>query len=542
MLAQAAISQWESVLGPENLITREEQLHAAARATFPVNLRIPAILRPATREEVQQSLRIASKFGVPVYPVSSGKNWGYGSSSPASDGCVLLDLSRMNRILDFDEDLGFVSVEPGVTQGQLFDFLRSRNSHLWIDATGSSPQCSLIGNTIERGFGHTPYGDHFANVCGFEIVLANGEKLETGAARFRGSPAAPVYRWGLGPSLDGLFTQSNFGVVTRMTFWLMPAPEYFQAFFFRCDQDEGLPAIVDALRRLRMSGTLRSAVHVGNDYKVLGGMQQYPWEETGGSTPLTQDQMGGFRRRLNFGAWNGSGGLYGTRTQVSEARRLLRRALAGKVSRLQFLDDRRLGLASRFSKLFGLIARWDLSRALELVRPLYGLLKGEPSDRMLASAYWRKRTPPPQRMDPDRDRCGLLWCSPVAPAEGGHARMLATLSSQVLLRHGFEPMLSITLITERALVCVISITYDRETPGEDERAMACYADLQRQLSAKGYVSYRLGIQSMGEMNAQGAYARLLEAVKQAADPAGILAPGRYETPQVQTVGDAKAGS
>src|SRR5580658_8826855 len=300
MLAQAALLQWESVLGPENLVTGAEHLRRAATATFPLDRRIPAILRPATCDQVQHVLRIAAKFGVPVYPVSSGKNWGYGSSAAASDGCVLLDLSRMNRILDFNEDLGYVTVEPGVTQGQLFAFLRTRNSNLWIDATGSSPECSLIGNTIERGFGHTPYGDHFANVCGFEIVLANGEKLETGAARFSGSPAAPVYRWGLGPSLDGLFTQSNIGIVTRMTFWLMPAPEYFQAFFFRCDQDEGLPPIIDALRRLRMSGTLRSAIHVGNDYKVLGGMQQYPWKETGGSTPLTPDQMGGFRRRLNF--------------------------------------------------------------------------------------------------------------------------------------------------------------------------------------------------------------------------------------------------
>jgi len=542
MLAQTAMLQWESVLEPENVITEREPLRAAATATFHVDQRIPAILRPATREQVQQALRIASKFGVPVYPVSSGKNWGYGSGTPASDGCVLLDLSRMNRILDFNEDLGYVSVEPGVTQGQLFAFLRSRNSRLWIDATGSSPECSLIGNTIERGFGHTPYGDHFGNVCGFEIVLATGEKLETGAARFPGSPAAPVYRWGLGPSLDGLFTQSNFGVVTRMTFWLMPAPEYFQAFFFRCDEDEDLPAIIDALRRLRMSGTLRSAIHVGNDYKVLAGMQQYPWKETGGSTPLTPDQMGAFRRRMNFGAWNGSGGLYGTRAQVAEARRLLRRELAGKVSRLQFLDGRRLALASRFSGLFRLISRWDLSRALELVRPLYGLLKGQPSDRPLASAYWRKRTPPPEQLDPDRDRCGLLWCSPVAPAEGGHAQTLASLSSQVLLRHGFEPMLSITLITERALICVISITYDRESPGEDERAMACYAELQKELSAKGYIPYRLGIQSMGEMDAHGPYARFLEAVKRAADPAGILAPGRYEAVRVQTVGDSRTGS
>ena len=542
MLAQAAMLQWESVLGREYLITGAERLRAAATATFPINRLIPAILRPVTSEQVQQILRIASKFGVPVYPISSGKNWGYGSAAPTADGCVLLDLSRMNRILDFNEDLGYVTVEPGVTQGQLFDFLQSRNSGLWIDVTGSSLECSLIGNTLERGFGHTPYGDHFGNVCGFEVVLATGEKLETGAARFAVSPAAPVYRWGLGPSLDGLFTQSNLGVVTRMTFWLMPAPEYFQAFFFRCDADEGLPAIIDALRRLRMSGTLRSSIHVGNDYKVLAGMQQYPWEETEGSTPLTPDQMRNFRRRLNFGAWNGSGGLYGTRAQVSEARRLLRRALAGKVSRLQFLDDRRLALASRFSGLFGLISRWDLSRALELVRPLYGLLKGQPSDRPLASAYWRKRTPPPQEMNPDRDRCGLLWYSPVAPAEGGHAQILASMSSQILLRHGFEPMLSITLITERALICVISITYDRETPGEDERALACYAELQQQLSTKGYVPYRLGIQSMGEMNAQGTYGRFLEGIKRAADPAGILAPGRYETAQAEAVLGAKTTS
>jgi 4-cresol dehydrogenase (hydroxylating) len=241
---------------------------------------------------------------------------------------------------------------------------------------------------------------------------------------------------------------------------------------------------------------------------------------------------------MNFGAWNGSGGLYGTRAQVAEARRLLRRALAGKVSRLQFLDDRRLALATRFSRLFGLTAGWDLSRALELVRPVYGLLKGQPTDRPLAGAYWRKRTPPPEKMNPDRDRCGLLWYSPVAPAEGGHARILASISSEVLLAHGFEPMLSITLITDRALICVISITYDRETPGEDRRAMACYSELTKLISAKGYIPYRLGIQSMDEMNAGGAYARFMEGIKRVADPAGILSPGRYETVQPEALLDS----
>ncbi len=218
----------------------------------------------------------------------------------------LLDLGRMNRILDFSEELGYVTVEPGVTQAQLFDFLRERESKFWMDCTGASPRCSLIGNTMERGFGHTPYGDHFAHSCGLEVVLPQGDVIETGFARYPGAAAAPLYRWGVGPSIDGLFSQSNFGVVTRMTIWLMPAPEYFQAYYFRCETEADLPPVVDALRPLRLNGTIRSASHIGNDYKVLCALQQYPWAETGGQTPLSEPLMSQFRRELKIGAWNGS--------------------------------------------------------------------------------------------------------------------------------------------------------------------------------------------------------------------------------------------
>src|SRR5205085_1690158 len=127
--------------------------------------------------------------------------------------------------------------------------------------------CSLIGNAMERGFGHTPYGDHFANICGLEVVLASGKVIQTGFAGMPSAKAGPVYRWGAGPTLDGLFSQSNLGIVVGMTVWLMPAPAYFQAFFFTSNDENCLPSLVDALRPLRMNGTLRSSVHMGNDYK-----------------------------------------------------------------------------------------------------------------------------------------------------------------------------------------------------------------------------------------------------------------------------------
>jgi 4-cresol dehydrogenase (hydroxylating) len=532
VMYKSALRDWEKAVGPENVITSEASLSSAETGTFATNHRIPAIVRPGSLEEVQECLRIANRWKMPVYPISSGKNWGYGSRVPASDGCVLLDLGRMNRILDFSEELAYVTVEPGVTQAQLFAFLKERGSNLWMDATGASPHCSLIGNTMERGFGHTPYGDHFSHACGLEVVLPNGEVIETGFARFPDARAAALHRSGVGPILDGLFSQSNLGIVTRMSIWLMPAPEYFQAYYFRVETNEGLGAALDALRPLRLAGTIRSASHIANDYKVLSALQQYPWEETGGETPLQGQHLAKLRTELKIGAWNGSGALYGTKAQVKEARRLLRRALKGKATRLQFLDDRLLRIASRFAGIYQVFTGWNLERMLAVLKPVYGLMQGVPTDHPLFSTYWRKRTPPPQRMDPDRDGCGLMWCSPVAPNDSRCAAELTGIARELCLRHGFEPAISITVLHERTIACVIALTYDRGVEGEDRRAKACYNDLLSALAEKGYHSYRLGVGGMDSMGDDtGNYAQLLSDVKELFDPNGVLAPGRYIAPR-----------
>ena len=231
---------------------------------------------------------------------------------------------------------------------------------------------------------------------------------------------------------------------------------------------------------------------------------------------------------MNFGAWNGSGGLYGTKAQVSEARRLVKSALSGKVNKLQFLDDRLISLASRFARPYKLVTNWDLSRTIELVKPVFGLMKGMPTDKPLASTYWRKRGTIPADMDPDRDGCGLLWCAPVAPMVGIEVRAVTGIATEILLRHGFEPMISITLITERSAACVITVAYDRSAPGEDRKASACYQELLRRLWSSGYYSYRLGIQSMQEMSGDNGFNRLLGRIKQTLDPNDILSPGRYQ--------------
>jgi 4-cresol dehydrogenase (hydroxylating) len=112
--------------------------------------------------------------------------------------------------------------------------------------------------------------------------------------------------------------------------------------------------------------------------------------------------------------------------------------------------------------------------------------------------------------------------------EGHHAAAVADLSSRIMLDYGFEPSISMTLITERAVACVISISYDRNEPGQDEQAMACYRHLQQDLTSHGYYPYRLGIQAMSELSEQDGQSQLVRALKDALDPNGVLAPGRYD--------------
>jgi 4-cresol dehydrogenase (hydroxylating) len=523
-----ALDDWSAAIGEPYVQRDSAALRAANSATFATPAQALAILRPGTRSEVQDCLKIANRCGVPVYAVSTGKNWGYGSKAPVGNG-VLIDLGRLNRILDFDEELAYVTIEPGVTQRQVHEYLRSRNSRLWMDATGASPDCSIIGNTLERGFGHTPYGDHAGQACGFEVVLPTGECIDTGFSRFSGATVGALNRYGVGPSLDGLFAQSGFGIVTRMTVWLMPAPEAFSAFFLMCRDKDGLGDIIDALRPLRLNGILRGIPHIGNDYKVLAASGGYPWEALEGATPLMPETIAVDRKRLGIGVWNGSGALYGTRAQVKDARRQVRKALAGKVTRLQFVDDRTLRWLSRFSTPFRWVTGWDFQRTLRVLEPVYGLLRGIPTDATISSAYWRKSGPPPAQPDPDRDRCGLLWCSPVVPSKGRDINEVVSLASKIVLEHKFEPQISVSLATERSLICVITISYDRDTAGEDERALRCYGDLVDELVKRGYPPYRLNVRSMHYLeSADSPYGRLLSRLKMAFDPNGVFAPGRYE--------------
>lgn len=121
---------------------------------------------------------------------------------------------------------------------------------------------SVVGNTLDRGVGYTPYGDHFGMHCGLEVVLPNGEVMRTGMGAMPGSNTWQLFPYGFGPYADGIFTQSNFGIVTKMGLWLMPEPEGAQVFMFTFPREEDLEALVDIIRPLRIKQVIANFPHL----------------------------------------------------------------------------------------------------------------------------------------------------------------------------------------------------------------------------------------------------------------------------------------
>ena len=522
---EQALAAFRELLGPAHVSGEQRECDRASAATYHTHERVQAVIRPDSREAVQQCVRIAARYQVPLYPVSGGKNWGYGSRVPARDGCVLVDLQRMNRIVELDEELAYVVVEPGVTQRQLYEYLQDQTGgRLWIDATSSSFECSVVGNLLERGHGVTMYCDHVSCSANYEVVLPSGECLHTGYGAFANASARDVDAWGLGPALQGLFSQSNFGIVTRATVWLMRAPACSAVAFFAAADEAAFAAIVDAVRPLRLDRILKSGPFFGNVYQALQKVMTYPWQATGGTTPLPHDVALRLAADHRYSAWNGSIGLCGTVEEVALQKRLLGEALGGRALWSEIVDPGSTGYERTF----------PASRHRE-VRGVIAGFTGGVGGTGLPAAYWRMGGPPAdlRDMDLDRDRCGFRFLTATTPFRGHEAREVVSTAADIMLRHGFEPSIGVFPVRERSLHYHIACVYDRAVPGADDACEACHAELASALAARGHYPSRLGIgASMAAMaHCEPTYADLVAQLRRLLDPHGIMAPGRYDSPR-----------
>jgi 4-cresol dehydrogenase (hydroxylating) len=537
------LGRLRAALGAEQVRSEPAEVEARAATTVPRAQRPLAYAYPGSTGEVQAVLEICRDLDVPVWPCSQGRNFGYGAATPDAAGAVVMVLSRMDRILEVNEELAYAVIEPGVTYRQLRSHLEDNGHRLWSDCTDGPPDGSVLGNALDKGVGETPYGDHLGTLCGLEVVLPDGRVVRTGGVPEGSDDLWHVHRWGTGPGIDGLFAQSGMGVVTRAGVWLMPEPEEYQAFLFGLDADVPLAELLETVRDLSLRGILDTKLHLMNDVCALSVLGALPRRQ-GARDALSADALAALRDRHVVPHWACTGGLYGPPEEVRARARVLSRTV-GRLGRLRFLTDRRvkviegvvIPLFERLTSnaltapLADFLLRKVMRRSLEILRVVprvHSILRGVPSDFFVRHPYTRTLGERPEGVaHPARDGVGLIWFAPLTPLATARVEGLLDVCRTAFEEGGFDFYVAFLRANARAAVALMAILYRRDDPEDAEAALALEARLKRETEAAGYQRYRTPIGDRGILDCAPVLREVLGDLKRAVDPGEILAPGRY---------------
>ncbi len=493
-----ALKEYRKILGDDNVLVGLDETVSYRKIMLPIDEMTVApsgALMPTSVEEIQAILKVCNKYKIPVWTISTGKNFGYGSAAPATRGQMVLDLRRMNKIIEVDPVLCTALVEPGVTYQQLLDHINEKGYNLWVDPPSPSAIVGPTGNILERGAGYTAYGDHFMMQCGMEVVMADGEILRTGMGGVAGSTSWQCFKWGYGPYLDGIFTQSNFGVVTKMGFWLMPKPPIYKPFAVRFANLDDIGKIVDLMRGLRMGGLVPGGGIIQSAlYEVAMVNKRHDIYSGPGSIP--DEVVAREAKKLGLGVWNIYAALYGgIQEQIDVNWKIVTAAFEGIGGVVETADDPNMN-----KKLFA--------------RPV-AMMSGQMSLEEFGIYNFRGAGG------------GSMWFAPVAPAKGEETSKQTAMARAILSKYGFDYVCGY-VVGVRELHHIIDLLFDRSDAVDTRNAYLCFRELIAEFGKAGYAVYRTGTANMEQVaEIYGPAQRSVnKKIKRALDPNGILAPGK----------------
>jgi 4-cresol dehydrogenase (hydroxylating) flavoprotein subunit len=499
---ERALERFAAALGDEAVLTDEASLREFRDPyTFADwnDFWGSAVVLPQTVEQVQEVVRIAGEARIPLWVSSQGRNNAYGGPAPRVRGSVQVSLRRMDRVLEVDAEHAYALLEPGVRFQDLYDHLRAHGHRLWPPMPDIG-WGSVVGNTLDYGVGYTVPGQHAMRACGMEVVLPDGDVLRTGMGALPTSRTWQTYPRGFGPALDGLFMQSNLGIVTKMGTWLMPEPECYMACAMTAPGEDSLGPIVDALRPLILDRTIEAHVLIGSAVGAgAWGATRSDWYD--GDGPLPLEAIRRIMRERDVGWWNVRWPLYGVEPIVDIQFERVREALShipgARVTGRKFggaeVHERAQTLGERASA-------------------------GIPSLEMLTMLNWWGGVG------------GHLDFSPVAPLTGAAAVALYELIGPLLAGAGLDYGPAF-ILTQRTLIHIVPVIFNTLDEAQVRAAFALYPILVRECASRGYGLYRAHIQFMDLVQEQYSFndhavRRFLETIKDAVDAQGILSPGK----------------
>lgn len=354
--------------------------------------------------------------------------------------------------------------------------------------------------------------DHFMMHSGMEIVLPNGELMRTGmgalphpqqkdGARPEDQPwneTSQLFNYGFGPYVDGLFTQSNLGITTKMGMWLMPNPGGYQSYLITIPREEDLKQAVDIIRPLRLGMILQNVPtlrHILLDAAVMGHKSDYT---SNIDKPLDDAELDAIAEKLNLGRWNFYGALYGPEP--------IRQAMWGVVKQA-------------FSAIPGAKFYFPEDRKEEnsVLHMRHKTMQGIPTFDELRWVSWLPNG-------------SHLFFSPIAKVNGEDATEQFAVTKARCREAGLDFIGTFT-IGMREMHHIVCIVFDRKNEEQKKKAHWLIKTLIEDCAKRGWGEYRTHLAVMDQIMDtysfnDSIFRKFNEQIKNAVDPNGIIAPGK----------------
>jgi 4-cresol dehydrogenase (hydroxylating) len=491
-------------------------------------------LRPAgaivvkNSQEVKDVIDAANKSIIPLWPISGGRNFGYGTSLPVDENSFILDLSQLKRV-EINIESATAYIEPGVTQTDLYNAIKASGHKFLVPTTGVGPNGNILGNAMDGGYGLTPITDHFDAISVLMGYWGNGESFNHTYQDLDCQDMAARWAPGTGYSFSGLLRQGNFGIVTGAHVQLARAPEATRILVFEWKSHQDFINDQSSLNALVEDIPGIGGIIMMNDSRILSTQIDTPL-----ISPLKGEERDVFLKRLakerKISSWTAIGTLYGSASAVKGSVSDIRRRLPK--CRVWSFTPKAIRLLQKIEATFPKVGFVALRRHLGSLVNTLGTVEGYPIVSFLKIAY--ALNPNAKKLDvnshPAKDDCGILWYAPLVPFTKDGVDTYCREMSACLKRHGFDPLLAVTSRDSRVLSGTIPLLFNKDIDSDVARAKECYRDLVSTGLKNGWPPYRIGIDYMDMIACEHdtASAKTQRVLKSVLDPEDIILRGRYD--------------
>ena len=236
----------KEIVGKDFVSNRTEDLYIysqdpGASLTRPVDF----VIMPKDVKEIQKILQLANHEKIPLIPMGGGLT--LSALVVPVHGGIVIDMKRMNKIIEINEKSRYALIEAGVTTGQLLSNLNNHYPNLQPPIPDAPPSATVAGNVLIHGSGYLSqrYGDHGTMINGLEVVLPNGDICKLGSC----TTSDYWFSRGPIPDLIGMFISSfgTMGIITKLSLKLYPKPKFRDIVFGMFTDPNDIPNLLSEI-------------------------------------------------------------------------------------------------------------------------------------------------------------------------------------------------------------------------------------------------------------------------------------------------------